>query len=281
MRIGIDIGGTKIKAGLVEGNKVIKKIEIDTNGNGGKQEVLQNITKAIQTLMNDKVKEIGVGFPGPVDKNGVVQKSPHFDMVGENIKKHIEQKFKKKVLVDNDTNCMTIAEARYGVGKGHKNFVMISIGTNIGGAIIADGKLYRGRWHAGEVGHMTINYDGVKSRCCNNYGCFGHYVSIEGLQENYGKEILPEEIAELAMKGDKKAKEAYEQLGRRLGIGLMNLANILDPEVIIVGGGIAKSWKLFEKEMKKIMEERGFIKTKVVKAELRDGGIIGATLLFD
>jgi glucokinase len=277
--IGIDLGGTKIKAGLVEGNEILKKVEIKTGTK--KDEVVQNIFKAVELLKEKNVKGIGIGVPGMINqKTGQMLICPLLPFLeGYNLKKAIHKKFKIKTEIDNDVTAATIAEARYGMGKGHKNIIMFTIGTGIGGGIIADGKVWRGKSNAGEVGHMTINFDGIKSTCCNNYGCFQEYASIRALQRSYGKQTSPKEIAYRATKGDKKAKQAYEEMGKHIGIGVVNLINIFDPEIVIIGGGLSRSWNLFEKTMISTIKERYMLTAKVVKAKLEEPGIIGAALL--
>ncbi len=279
MRVGIDIGGTTIKAGLVSGKKIHKKTEILTEAGKGRKKVVQNIISAIESVFDKRVEGIGVGFAG-LFENGKIMKSPHIPSLnGFDIKKHLQKRFHKKVSAYNEVKCAALAEAKYGAGKGYKNIVMITIGTGIGGGVIADGKLYKGKGNACEVGHTTINFKGRKSSCCNNHGCFEEYVSTRGLQRSYCKKINPKEIEELAKKGDKKAIQAYKEFGRNLGVGINNIANFYDPDIIIVGGGIARSWELFEKEMHRMIKERGLMKTKLARAKLNDGGIIGATLL--
>lgn len=280
--IGVDIGGTKIKAGVVDGSKIYKRIEIETEASKGRGRVVQNIIRVIDSLNGGDVKGIGVGFAGMVDaKKGIVVRSPHIkSMKGFNIKKFLERKYKKKIFVDNDVKAAILAEAKYGAGKKYKNVIMLTIGTGIGSGIVIDGKIYKGEGSAPEMGHTTINFDGIKSTCCNNYGCFEEYVSARGLQRTFGEKINPKIMQDMAERGNVKARKAYQEMGRILGIGITNIANMLDPEVVIVGGGIGKSWGLFEKEMRKTIKERKFIKTKVVKAKLQDSGIIGAALLI-
>jgi glucokinase len=279
--IGIDVGGTSIKAGIVEGKKVLKKIEMKTEAGKGKGKVVQNISKVIELLDGKDIKVIGIGFPGMLDiKREVVLISPHVGALkGFNLKRYFEKKFHKKVCADNEVRAAILTEAKHGAGKGYKNIVMITIGTGIGGGIINNGKLCRGKGSGGEIGHMSINYDGMKSTCCNNYGCFEEYVSERALQRSYGKQISAKEIAERARKGDRKAIEAYQEMGRCIGVGVVNIINSFDPEIVIIGGGLSKSWNLFEKEMKKTIEERHMLSAKVAKAQLEDVGIIGAALL--
>jgi glucokinase len=279
--IGVDVGGTKIKAGLVEGEKIVKKVEIETEAGKGRGKVVQNIIKAVELLGDKKVKTIGVGIPGMlVHKTGEVLICPFIPTLeGHNLKKTLEKKLHKKVILDNDVKTATLAEAKYGAGKGYKHIVMITLGTGIGGGILSNGKFYRGKGNAGEIGHMSINFDGIKSMCCKSYGCFQEYASIRALQRNYGRQTNPKEIAYRAMNGDKKAKQAYEEMGRAVGIGIVNIANLFDPEIIIIGGGIARSYDLFEKEMIKTAKEREMLSAKIAKAKLEEPGIIGAALL--
>ncbi len=276
--IGIDIGGTRIKAGLVEGREIKKKVEVETEADRGKDRVVQNIVKAIESVFVEGVNGIGIGFAGVVE-NGKIMKSPHLPLEGFDIEKYMRKRFGKKVFVDHDVNCAILAESRYGTGKGYKDMVMITIGTGIGGGAMVEGKLYKSKSGAGEIGHTTINFDGIKSTCCNNYGCFEEYVSARGLQRIFGKMAKPEDIADMARKGDKKARQAYQEMGRILGIGIVNIANNFDPDIVIVGGGLSKSWELFEKEMRAAVKERELLKTKIAKAKLEDAGIIGAALL--
>lgn len=276
--IGIDLGGTRIKAGIVEGSKIIKKVEVSTEADQGKEKVLDNIVKVVNYLDAKDVKCLCMGYAGMLNK-GVVIKSPHLPLEGFNMKKFLEKGFGKEVYIENEVRCAVVAEANYGSGRGYKNIVMITLGTGIGGGVVINGRLYKGRGNAGEFGHTTINYGGMKSSCCANHGCFEEYVSVRGLQRLYGKSISPKEIAELAVKGNEKARIAYLRFGRYVGVGITNIASMFDPEIIIIGGGISKSWKLFEIEVKSVVKERGFIKTNVVKASLGEPGIIGATLL--
>lgn len=276
--IGIDLGGTRIKAGIVDNGRIIKKVEVATEALHGKDKVIENLVRVISSLDGESIKYIGIAYAGMLS-GGIAMKSPHLPLEGFNIKKFLEKRFGKKVYVNKDVRCGVVAEAKYGNGRGYKNIVMITLGTGIGGGLIIDGKVYKGMGNSGEFGHTTINCDGVKSSCCANYGCFEEYVSVRGLQRIYGKNISTEEIAELALKGDKKAKVAYLEFGGYVGVGVANVASIFDPDVIIVGGGLSRSWDLFELEMKRMIGERGFIKSNVVKAKLEEPGIIGAALL--
>lgn len=277
MKIGVDIGGTKTRAGLIEGKKIYKKIELLTEAKKGKEKVIRNITRAISHVLDKRAEGIGVGIAGLVSKNKVT-KTPNLPLNNFDIKKYIEKKFRKKTAVENDSRCAALAEAKYGAGKGYRNMVMITLGTGVGGGIIIDGKIYRGKGNAGEIGHMTIKHDGIKSRCCNNHGCLEELTSARAVKRYFGENINPLEIEKMALMGDKKAIRAYEEMGRNLGIGIANIANILSPEIIVIGGGIANAWKLFEKEMNKEIRKRSFAKTKVARAKIKDAGIIGAAL---
>ncbi|MCK4860173.1 MAG: ROK family protein, partial [Candidatus Omnitrophica bacterium] len=189
-----------------------------------------------------------------------------------------------------DVNCFGIAERLLGAGKGKQNIIGLTLGTGLGGCLILKGKLFYGsQGSAGEIGHMIIKKGGWKCSCGNN-GCLEAYVSTKGTMR-VAKEIgckgtIPTEIMNLAKKGDKKAIRVYQIIGEYLGIGLANLVNMLNPDIIIIGGGIANAGKFIFNPARKTMKENVLSplakNTKVVKAKLgEDAGAIGAALLWD
>ena len=145
--------------------------------------------------------------------------------------------------------------------------------------VIINKKIYHGRHNAAEFGHITINYNGPRSRCKNN-GCIETHVSARGITRLYDQKSEPQVIQNLAFKGNKKAIAAYDKMGYYLGIGLTNIIYALDPDIIIIGGKIANSWKLFSKTMNKTIKEKYFTKPcKIVKSNLKEAGILGAAAL--
>lgn len=248
MIIGVDIGGTNIKAGIVSGNKVIKKIILKTGKT--KKEALDNIIKSIEILYTKDVKGIGIGCPGPADyEKGIITGTPNLPLKGVNLKKIISQKFKKKVLMENDANCFALAEA---IRLKNKNLVALTLGTGIGGGIIINGRILHGKGNAGHIGHSTIKYDGLKSKCGNN--------CVETLY--------------------KDARANRKSFAKYLGVTLANINDILDPEVISIGGGVSNTWSSFYKKMMEEFRKRTINKMPKVVKGAEYAGIIGAAALL-
>ncbi len=281
--IGVDLGGTNIRAGLVLNNKIIKKVEVNTEPNKGKNAVIKNIVKAINSVMTKDVAGIGIGSPGPLDyRNGIIVKPKNIPLKNVNLKKVLEKKFKIPVFVDNDANCFSFGEALYGSGKNYDCVIGLTIGTGVGGGIVINKKIFHGRMNAGELGHISINFNGIKCNC-GNIGCVEEYVSARGIMglAKGLKAKTPLEVYNLALKGNKKAISVFEKMGFYLGVGLTNFVNIFDPDVVIIGGGISNAWKFFSKSMEKAVKERCVVNKnpKIVKSKLKHAAILGAASL--
>lgn len=278
--IGVDLGGTNIKAALISlDGKIIKKYEIKTETKKGTVQVIKNIIKTIEKVKTKNIIGIGIGSPGPLDcKKGIITKPVNLPFKNTPLRKIIQKKFRLPVFLDNDANCFTLAEAVFGLGKNHENVAGITLGTGFGAGISINKKIYHGRNNAAELGHMTINYNGPKSRC-KNHGCIETHVAARGITRLFGKSD-PYSIYNLAVKGNKKAIKTYNQMGYYLGIGLANIIYALDPDIIVIGGKISNSWKLFSKSMNKAVKERYFEKPcKIIPSKLKDAGILGAAAL--
>jgi len=186
------------------------------------------------------------------------------------------------VFVDNDANCFALGEAVYGSGKKHNCVIGLTIGTGVGGGIVINKKVLHGRLNAGELGHMTIKFDGRKARSCNN-GDVEEYVSTRGIMRTAkGLNVkTPFDIYKLALCGNKKALKSFEETGFYLGIAVANFVNIFDPDVVIIGGGISHAWIFFSKSMKKTVKERAYVNKNpiIVKSKLKDAAILGAASL--
>ena len=279
--IGVDLGGTNIKTALVapEG-KIIKKYEISTQAKKGTKTIINNIISSIKHVQQGKITGIGIGSPGPLDyKKGVATNPVNLPFKNTPLRRIIQNKFELPTYLDNDANCLALAEAVFGQGKKYENVIGITLGTGLGGGIVINKKIYHGRTNAAELGHMTINYDGPKSRCGNN-GCIETHVAARGIISIYNKKSNPYLIYKLALQGDKKAIETYKKMGYYLGIGLANIICALDPDIIIIGGKISNSWKFFSKTMNDIVKKRYFAKPcPIVKSKLKEAGILGAAAL--
>ncbi|MFA6549646.1 MAG: ROK family protein, partial [Candidatus Margulisiibacteriota bacterium] len=248
MIIGIDLGGTKIAAVLAnERGKILTDINIPTEAYKGREHVIGVIKKAAYTLIKGqkaKIKAIGIGVPGPILYNkGIVIDPPNLPgWKRVNLKKILEKEFHVPVFVDNDANCAALAEAYFGAGKNARHFIYITVSTGIGGGIIIDRKLYRGAiGAAGEFGHMIIDSKGFTCGC-GNVGCFEALASGTAIKKRSGMDAIAVELA--ARQGDKKALAVIAETAHYLSIGIANLVNIFNPELVIVGGGVSKMREL-------------------------------------
>lgn len=296
MNLGLDIGGTKIAAGMVDENlKIIKKAEHKTEADLGFEKVLLNIEKCVSALKpTEKFEKIGIGIAGQVNiEEGILIFSPNMPEL-ENIKvgklvkeKLAEYLFENSIIaVDNDANAFALAEHKVGLGQGSRNLAVLTLGTGVGGGLILNNKLYHGAGFASELGHMIVAVKGRKCSC----GLLGHlesYTSGTSIEKMYfektgvKKKAYDIEIDALK-KNDQIGLGVYEKAATHLGFGLSSIINILDPEMIILGGGIGRSDLIYEKA-KEVCYRNIFYKnrkTKIEKSKLsNDAAIIGAVLL--
>jgi len=295
--IGIDIGGTEIKAGIItEKGKILKEIKIETNSQYGKKKLISNLKKIIEKLDSNSIKAIGIGFAGDVDsKKGQIIQSPNIPCMNNVfLVKELKKKFKKKIFLQNDATLMTFAEALLGAGKKYNIVVGLTAGTGIGSGIVINKQIYSGRDNLTEIGHTSINFFGPKCGCGNN-GCLEQYAGIKALMKiteirmEINSSILkkmwpltPEKVDIAARKGDKVAKGILKETGVYLGIGLTNIIHFLNPDAIILGGGLSNS-NILVKEAAKEIKKRAFKRvknTKILKAKFKNkAGIVGAALL--
>lgn len=290
--IGLDVGGTKIAAGTVTLNgKIVKKITIPTEVSRGKKIILKNILMAASKVWLPGVRAIGVGMAGQCDfKNGIFISGPNFPKNFKNIglTQILEKNFHVPASLDNDARAFTLVESVYGAGRYYKNAVGITLGTGIGGGVVIDGKIFRGKDNlAGEIGHMTLDASSPYRCGCGKFGHFEALASGNALENFYkkltGKNLTGQEIVAKEKSGDKKAGQAITLLSRYLAAGLANLAQLLNPDIIILGGGISNIsalWPPTLRQFKKDVIYKSLKNTKIVRARLgNNAGIIGATLL--
>jgi len=294
--IGIDLGGTYIKSGIVDSKgKMLKEYKTDSLADKNPQKVITQIEKCINELKKGFTKElagIGIGAPGVVYK-GKVKYPPNFKKWGVvDLQKHFREKYKTEVEVDNDANCAGLAELKFGQGRKHKSFIFLTLGTGIGGAIIIDGKMYKGEKNgAGEFGMTTINFSGPE--CLGgNAGAIEAYIGRNYFLENekseikkLGRNIDFDDITKYAAKNNKTAKKLYKKYGFYLGVALTNYFNLMDMRTCILSGGISNAYKYFIGECNKTIKERA-LKTirdefKVLKSGIHnDVGVLGAAALI-
>ena len=286
--IGIDVGGTNLKFALVnKKGRILKEIILPTFGHLGKAMVLERVIEGVKQISSGikktKIPGLGLGTPGLVDAKGVVR--GHTNIKGWAdipLKKILEKEFNLPAFIDNDANVMTLAEWACGGAKGAKNVVCLTLGTGVGGGIIIDGKLYHGTTlSAGEIGHIPINYKGPKCMC-GNIGCLERYIGNKYITARAN--LTPKLLADRARKGDKAALKVWDEVAECLSAALSGVINFINPEKIIIGGGVANAGDaLFKPLRKKVMEKAMPIparRAKILKAVLGErAGVIGAAML--
>ncbi len=302
--IAVDIGGTKMLTALFGADgKVLGKNVHPTMAGEGVNTVVDRLVAAIKevaeqnkTLLAD-VGGIGIACAGGIDTaNGiVVTPSPHLpDWRGLHLAEIIKKKTGVMTFIINDASAAALGEQRYGAGKGIQNLVLLTLGTGIGGGLIIDGKLYLGtHGGAGELGHITVEAHGPKCGC-GNTGCLEMLASGTAIVNDAigrirrgekssltGENITAEIVGTAAENGDKLAKDVIAQAAFYLGVGIVNVANIFNPEMIVIGGGMAALGEMIIAPGRKMVEERAFSINskgiKIVRAELgNDAGAYGA-----
>lgn len=297
--ISIDLGGTKIEGALVnDKGSILEKLRVPTEAYLGRDEVLENIESVISKLFSEKqrdVKGIGLSMPGFINNEGNVSfPGGTLDCLrGFNLKRHLEKKFNLPVIIENDANCFALAESVHGAGKNGKVIVGVIWGTGIGGGIIIDGKVFSGAGGAaGEFGHMVIEPSLSKGRkcSCGQYGCLENLASGSAISEIYqenGGKIRNANVREIYDSKEKVAKKTISSAIHYMAVGIADMVHILNPDVIVFGGGVSNLPKSvydkIEKEVYKYTMKQINENLKIMKYEISDSaGVIGAAMLvFD
>jgi glucokinase len=316
--VGVDIGGTKIASGLVsQEGRLIKKTVFPTFSEKGADFSLGQVYSSIEQIVKisgltmSSVDGIGVCAPGPLDPiKGVVHNPPNLKGWKDiPLAALLRKKFKTEVRIENDANAAGMAELEWGAAKSYRHVLYVTVSTGIGTAVIIDGKIYHGKnGMAGEGGHVSIDYKDLSSPCnCGNYGCIealasgaytakklagkireGSVSGSSGIIRECGGDISKldmEIIGRAASKGNRLAISTIEEEGRLIGIWLGGMISILDPEIIVIGGGVALLGGMLFREIKKSIPAHTIneyaSKTPVVPAKLKkDVGIYGAASIM-
>lgn len=311
-RIGVDLGGTNISVGVVDADfNIIGRGKMKTNAPRPAEEIFADIAKAIELAVDDaginmdQISVIGVGTPGSVnDETGYIDYSNNlkFDMVPA--KEMLESITGKPCFFANDASCAALGELYAGAGKGHKNLVAVTLGTGVGSGIVIDGKVFRGANSAGgEIGHTVINVNGEPCNCGRN-GCWERYASATALISQ--TKVAMQEYADSKMwncaggklenvsgrtafdamrMGDEIAKDVVDKYIYYVAVGVINIINVYQPDVLCIGGGICNEGETLLAPIRKYCEEERYSKyakkqTFICKAELgNDAGVIGAAML--
>ncbi len=245
--VGIDLGGTAIKLGrFLRDGTCLETIAVATPQPAKPEIVVNAIAQGVKQLnINYTCGAIGLGLPGPTDYGRRIAKKsinlPGWDDVP--VADWLEAHTGLPTLLENDANCAAIGEAWLGAGQEFQDFILLTLGTGVGGGIFLDGKLFTGRYGAaGELGLITLNPNGYPCRS-GNQGSLEQYASIDAIRRSTGKE--PAEMGRLAQAGDTAALEFWQDYGKLLGAGLASLIYVLTPEAVIIGGGISASSEFF------------------------------------
>jgi len=319
--LGVDIGGTNIKYGIVSSSGKILTAGIISSGKSAgpmdpksdRKRVLSNLRKGIDSLLlfarerKVKLNHIGIGVPGTVDplRGRIIGRPPNLPCMADfSLKKYLQRYFNYSIFIDNDANLMALAEYKFGSAKGYKNCICLTLGTGIGSGIILEGKLFRGSSFSGaEFGHTIICFHGIRCNC-GNYGCVEMYASEpamlkrtkELLKKNRGSilyklvqgdlnRLKAKKLFEAEKLKDKVARKVIQDTTYYLGAGLSSAVNLLNPEIVVIGGGVMlSSGKDFIKKIEVEVRKRAFPSAtknlKIVKAKLgNDAGFIGASIL--
>ena len=287
--IGLDVGGTKILSGLVDRDGSILAEHEVPSPDGSEEGVLAALDSAVDALLDERVAAIGYGIPANLERGtGRILRAMNLPLDDVDLAARSRERFGLPVGVENDASAATLAEWRRGAGRGTQNLVMLTLGTGVGGGIVIDGRLFRG-W--AELGHIVVQEGGELCTC----GGHGHLEVLASgsagdriAQELWGPDADAHALVDRAQAGDADAQAALARIGRSLGAAIASLVNVLDPELVVVGGGFGAAAGDFVLEPAREAARADAIfpanrALRIVAAELgSDAGLVGAGLVaFD
>ena len=307
--IGVDLGGTKLLAGVVDGDLNVHHRGVRRSRGADESEVLETVVGAVEESRDaaeGEVIAVGFGIPSVMDlRRGVAVSTTHLPLRGVPFRDVMAERLGLPVFVDNDANAALRAEQRFGAAAGARTAVMLTVGTGIGGALLIDGRIVHGAdGAAGEFGHVVVEMDGLPCPC-GGVGCLETVVSGTALAREgtrvgeatpesalgrvfaSGRPITGALVTELAHDGDRAARDVVALLGTRLGVALAGIVNVVNPEVIVVGGGVIAAGDMLLEPAREVLRERALLPgrdtVRVVPARFGDeSGMLGAALLaFD
>ena len=286
-KIGIDLGGTKIEGVLVDEEfQVIERKRVPTNQNNGYESILETIQNLVSDLKkNNEKTSIGVCTPGALSKeSGLIKNSNTQCLIGKDLKNDLEKILDQEISIENDANCFALAEARLGAAKNHDTVFGVIMGTGVGGGLVIDGKIHSGRTNiAGEWGHHCIKPNG--NECyCGRKGCVETYISGPALEKKWN-ELTNQTISvsEIVKNSQEDVYKTWKnEFLENFGLSMANVIDILDPDAIVLGGGLSNIPFLYD-EGKNLVYENVFsdtVDTPILKNQLGDSaGVFGACIL--
>jgi glucokinase len=303
-----DLGGTHLRVATVDRGGTIYCRQMQSTPQAEKpNEIVHALIDAVRKCeretaeLGGAISAVSIAVPGTVNvAEGVVVKAPNVPSLdGFRLGAALESELEWPVILENDANAAAVGEMWQGAGRGHCTIICVTLGTGVGGGIILDGKLWRGaNGSAAEIGHIGVDPFGGVPCTCGSRGCLEVYASATAIvrmtreaRPRYPNSVLhntedltSEKIYQAGKDGDELAIEVFRRMGVYLGIGLASLINVLDPEIVIIGGGLSRGWELFEKHMHQQILERAFPIparcVKIVRAQCGDdAGLLGAARL--
>jgi len=299
---GVDIGGTTCKIGFFEtSGKLLDKWEIKTNTEHHGESILSDVAKAVDNklaqegIRKEEVQGIGVGVPGPVNSEGVVERCVNLGWGTVDVEAELGSLTSLTVRAGNDANVAALGEMWQGGAKGCKDVVMVTLGTGVGGGIIVNGKVVAGfNGAGGEIGHITVNHDEIEACNCGQYGCLEQYTSATGIvrvakrklakttDETSLRKFEPltaKDVFDEAKAGDAIALGLVDEVCGILGATLSNIACVVNPEVIVIGGGVSKAGDILIENIQRHYIETAFLSCRDTKFALaglgNDAGMYG------
>jgi glucokinase len=289
--IGVDFGGTRIKAGRVEHGKVVRHDAVSTPADAGPGTVLDAVAQLVRRL-EPRPRAVGVAIPGEVDGDGICYRLPNVPgFEGVRIAAELGKRLDAEVVVENDATTAALGELVYGHGRAHRSFLLATLGTGVGGGLVIDGRIRRGaRGFAAEIGHILVDSSQSAWPCgCGRRGCMESIAGTAGLLRRFRElggddvhDVRP--IAESARRGEKAGIETFQAMGRALGIGLAQAQKLADLDALVFSGGVSKSFDLVQTALRDALREHVFgaptAEVPLLVSELgAHSGIIGAAEL--
>jgi glucokinase len=289
--VGIDLGGTKLAGCLMDAEgQVLREATVPTQAWEGPEAVLGRMRALIGDMLAgvpaDQVAGVGIGSPGPLDyRQGLILSPPNlpgWDRIP--LRDAMASAFSLPVFLDNDANAAALAEHRAGAGLGADRMVYVTVSTGIGAGLVIDGQIYRGETgSAGEFGHISVNAWGEPC-ACGNVGCLENYASGTALarraEEEFGTPMSAEEVMRRGLGGDARARRIVDEAFHALGIGLVNLVNLINPKRIVIGGGVSQAGAPMFTALRDIVGRHTALGVEICPAALGTrAGMIGAALL--
>lgn len=288
--IGVDIGGTRIKLADVDGARVVQRNVIPTPQGVSPAAFLDALAAAIRRLASGP-SEVGLGIPGEVDRNGRCYRLPNVPgFEGVAFGAELETRLGARVVVENDATAAALGESAFGHGRAHASFLMITLGTGIGGGLVLDRRLVRGRnGFAGEIGHVTVDPSPAAPPCvCGNRGCLESYAGaralVEYVKSRRGTATEARDVAESARRGDGTAQAAFDAAADALAVVVNSIQNVLDLDAIVFAGGVSAAFDLVERRLREKLRARCYApplgEVPLLVSELgENAGVVGAARL--